>query len=44
MITTTKIRLFMMILWLGMLVTTWDIVWLCLVCITTVDILDSIED
>jgi hypothetical protein len=44
MITTTRIRLAMMVLWLGMLVTSWDVLWLCLICITAVDVLDSIED
>ena len=44
MITTTRIRLAMMVLWLGMLVTSRDILWLCLICITAVDVLDSIED
>ena len=44
MITTTRIRLAMMVLWLGMLVTSRDVLWLCLICITAVDVLDSIED
>ncbi len=44
MITTTNIRLVMMVLWLGMMFTTWDIIWVCLVCITAVDMLDTIED
>jgi len=41
MITTTKIRIAMIVLWLGMLVTSWDVLWLCLICITAVDVLDS---
>ena len=43
MITTIKIRIAMMVLWLGMMIVSWDILWLCLVCITAVDVLDSIE-
>ena len=31
----------MIVLWLGMLVTSWDVLWLCLICITAVDVLDS---
>ena len=44
MITTKRIRLAMMVLWLGMFLTSRDILWLCLICITAVDVLDSIED
>ena len=44
MITTKRIRLAMIILWLGMFLTSRDILWLCLICITAVDVLDSIKD
>ena len=44
MITTTNMRLMMLVLWLGMMFMTWDLIWVCLVCITAVDILDTIED
>ena len=43
MTTTTKIRLAMMILWLGMMIVNWDIIWMCLFCVTAVDIYDSID-
>ena len=33
----------MMVLWLAMMVISWDIVWLCLFCITAVDVVDSID-
>ena len=39
----TKIRIAMMILWLAMMVINWDIIWMCLFCVTLVDVVDSID-
>ena len=39
----TTIRIAMMILWLGMMIIDWDVIWLCLFCVTAVDVVDSID-
>ena len=39
----TTVRVAMMVLWLAMMVIDWDIIWMCLFCVTAVDIYDSID-
>ena len=41
--TITAVRLAMSVLWLGLMIVNWDVVWLCLFCITAVDIIDSVD-
>ena len=39
----TTVRVAMLVLWIAMMVIDWDIIWMCLFCVTAVDIYDSID-
>ena len=42
--TITTVRIAMIVLWLGLMVVDWDIVWLCLFAISTTEFVNDIDN